>query len=143
MLGKVFDRLEAANAAGVPTAMVGQGIGPINDLQLLARAREILPTVGFILYRNQRYGYPLLEFLNVLQEKIFLTGDDAIEMTYNERTDHLGNGIGISLRFAHYTQVTSSDLDTLRVVLYTSAQKHNAPLVAAPISSYYQELDMT
>jgi len=143
MLWSVFDRLEAAITCGIPTAMVGQGIGPIKDSQLLARARAILPSVGCILYRNRRNGLPLLESLGVLPERIALTGDDAIEITFNERMNHLGNGIGVSFRVAHYTQVASSHIDTIRRVLQASAKKYSAPLMAIPISSYYQESDIT
>lgn len=143
MLWSVFDRLEAAITCGVPTAMVGQGIGPIKDPELLARAREILPSVGLILYRNRRNGFPLLESLGVLPERIALTGDDAVEMTYDERLDKLGHGVGVSLRVAHYTQVDSEHIGAIRRALHTVAGKYNAPLVAVPISGYYEESDST
>ena len=143
MLWSLFDRLEAAIARGVPTAMVGQGIGPIKDPELLDRAREILPSVGLILYRNRRNGLPLLRSLGVLPEKIVLTGDDAVEMTYHERLGELGRGIGVSLRVAHYTQVSSGHIDSIRTALHTAAGKYKAPLIAVPISSYYQESDAT
>ena len=143
MLWRVFDWLEAAIARGIPTAMVGQGIGPIKDQQLLTRARRILPSVGFILYRNRRYGMPLLESLGVLPERMVHTGDDALEMTFNERLDSLGPGIGVSLRVAHYTQVASDHIDATRVALQTAGRKYRAPLVSVPISSYYQESDIT
>jgi colanic acid/amylovoran biosynthesis protein len=143
MLWRVFDRLEAAIAKGVPTVMIGQGIGPIKDPQLLARARAILPFVGLILYRNRRIGFPLLESLSVPPDRIMFTGDDAIEMTYNQHKNQLGRGIGVSLRVAHYTQVDANHFGTLRASLQASAKKYNALLVAIPISSYYQESDIT
>ena len=93
MLWDLFDRLEAAIANGIPTVMVGQGIGPLKDPQLLERARETLPAVQFILCRNRRGGLPLLNSLGVLPERRLVTGDDAIEMAYEARTETLGRGI--------------------------------------------------
>ncbi len=143
MLWNVFDRLEAAIRNGIPTIMVGQGIGPLKDPQLLARAREILPCVLLILYRNQRNGLPLLESLGVSPERILLTGDDAIEMAYKARSGSLGQGIGVSLRVAHYTQMESEHINIIRKVLHQSATRHQAELIAVPISSARHESDVT
>lgn len=143
MVWNVFDRLEASITAGIPTIMVGQGIGPMKDPELLARAREILPSVRLILYRNRRNGLPLLESLGVIPERILMTGDDAIEMAYEARADEIGDGIGVSLRVAHYTQVESSHLYTVRRVLHQLAAMHQAELIAVPISSAHHESDIT
>jgi colanic acid/amylovoran biosynthesis protein len=143
MLWRVFDRLEAAIACGIPTAMVGQGIGPMKDPELLARARKLLPSLDVILYRNHRNGLPLLESLNIPSEKIILTGDDAIEMTYNKRLNKLGYGIGVSMRVAHYTQIGANHIGNMRASLHAAARKFSASLISIPISSSYQESDTT
>jgi polysaccharide pyruvyl transferase WcaK-like protein len=143
MLLDVFDRLEAAIAVGIPTVLVGQGIGPLKDLDLLARAREILPAVDLIFYRNRPNGLPLLQSFNVPAERLFLTGDDAVEMAYENRQPALGNGIGVSLRVAHYTQIEKGHIELVRQVLHTIAKLHRAQLVAIPISSAHHESDIT
>jgi colanic acid/amylovoran biosynthesis protein len=143
MLWNVFDRLEAAVTNGIPTIMVGQGIGPLKDPQLVARARDILPSVDLILYRNTRNGLPLLESLGVLPERMIMTGDDAIEMAYEMCSGILGQGIGVSLRIAHYTQVGARHFDILRRVLHQSATVHQAKLIAVPISGARHESDIT
>lgn len=139
----VFDRLEAAIARGIPTVMVGQGVGPLQDPELLARAREILPAVDLILYRNQRIGLPLLHSLGVPPERIMLTGDDAIGMAYEARPSSWENGIGVSLRVAHYTQVEKRHIDVVRTVLHRAARDRKAQLIAVPISSAPHESDIT
>jgi colanic acid/amylovoran biosynthesis protein len=143
MLWNVFDRLEAAITNGIPTIMVGQGIGTLKDPQLLARARDILSSVELILYRNRHTGLPILESLGVSPERIIMTGDDAIEMAYKARADHLGRGIGVSLRVAHYTQVAPGHLDIVRGVLHQAASRHQAKMIAVPISSARHESDST
>ena len=143
LLLSVLNRLEAAIIRKIPTFMVGQGIGPLEDPELLSRAREILPGVDFILYRNLRNGLPLLHSLGILPERIILTGDDAIEMTYRARSSSWGNGIGVSLRVAHYTQVEKQHIDNIRKVLHRAAKDHKSPLIAVPISSAHHESDIT
>jgi colanic acid/amylovoran biosynthesis protein len=132
-LYSMFDRVEAAVSYGVPVVMVGQGIGPIEDPNLRARAREVLPLLDYIMIREELVSRPLLDILNVPQEKAIMTGDDAIELAYLVRKDSLGAGIGLSLRVAAYTQVDDAHINALRPVVLQAAQKYGAELIAAPI----------
>jgi colanic acid/amylovoran biosynthesis protein len=142
MLLDVFDRLEAAVAAGTPTILVGQGIGPLRDPELLARAHSLLPAVNLIFYRNKRNGLPLLQSFGISPERLFLTGDDAVKMVYENRQPVPGNGIGVSLRVAHYTQIEKGHIDQVRQVIHTIARLHRAELIAVPISSARHESDI-
>lgn len=139
----LFDRLEAAIAGGVPTVMVGQGVGPMVDRELLERAREILPHLDLICYRNQRLGRPLLDSLGVPPERMVMTGDDAIELAYNARPASLGTGIGVSLRLSAYTQIGRQHIDNIRTIVHRAATERKAQLVAVPISSAHHESDVT
>ncbi len=132
-LYSMFDRLEAAVAHGVTAVMVGQGIGPIEDPNLRARASQVLPLLDYILIREERVARPLLELLNVPPEKAIMTGDDAIELAYAARKSSLGTGIGLSLRIAAYTQVDNAHINAIRPIIRQAAQNHDAELVAAPI----------
>jgi len=143
MLRNVFNRLEVAINCKIPTVMVGQGIGPIKDPRVLARASQILPAVDLILYRNQRYGLPLLLGLGVFPEHIIFTGDDAVEMTYKAHQKSCGSGIGVSLRVAQYTQVREKHIDIIRTVLHRAAEAYKVQLISVPISSARHESDIT
>ncbi len=132
-LYSMFDRLEAAVNHGVPAVMVGQGIGPIEDPNLRARAREVLPMLDYIMIREERVARPLLDLLNVPQHKAIMTGDDAIELAYQVRKNELGTGIGLSLRVAAYTQVDDQHINAIHPVILKAAQKYGAELIAAPI----------
>jgi colanic acid/amylovoran biosynthesis protein len=140
---QVFDRIEAAVAQGVTAVMVGQGVGPMEDTELLLRARKILPSADLILYRNQRLGFPLLNSLGVNPDRIIMTGDDAIKMAFDARPGSLGSGIGVSVRVASYTQVAQRQLDILRMVVRRAATEREVALVAVPISFALHESDMT
>jgi polysaccharide pyruvyl transferase WcaK-like protein len=129
---QVFDRIEAAKIHGVPVVMLGQGVGPMEDPEVLQRAREILPDIDYLMVREERLTRPLLNSLNVPSSKVIMTGDDAIELAYRGRADKLGTGIGISVRVAHYTGLSQDRLHALREVIVRQALKYNADLIAAP-----------
>ena len=137
----VLDRLEAASRLGIPTAMVGQGVGPFEDTDLRRRARAVYPLVDLIFVRDRLAGVPLLESLGVDRKRIHLTGDDAIELAHRERRARLGSAIGVSLRSAHYTLVAQADIDILAQVLHTASTARGADLVPIPISYSAHEED--
>jgi polysaccharide pyruvyl transferase WcaK-like protein len=138
--------LEAMNLALAgkkrPVVMVGQGMGPLNDAELRARAAAILPRVDLIALREKRASAPLLKALGVPAERVATTGDDAIEMAHEGRLDELGNGIGINLRLADYSGVSSGALRHLRQVFAAMSERLGAPLVALPVSRVPGEEDM-
>jgi polysaccharide pyruvyl transferase WcaK-like protein len=138
---KVLERLEAAIDKDIPTAMVGQGIGPINDPELTSRARCVLPRINLIFVRDNTSSPQLLTSLGVDSSRIYMTGDDAIEMAYEARANSLRNGIGVGWRVAHYTEVDDHHLEIVRTVLNQAAQKYRARLIAVPISHSAHELD--
>ena len=130
----LFDRLQAAVAQGVSVAMVGQGIGPLEDPALLARAREALPLIDYIMIREERIARPILRSLNVPPSKVMMTGDDAIELAYRyPARRRRADGIGLSLRVAQYTQLGQRDLESIRQVMLRAASRHRAELIAVPI----------
>lgn len=137
----VINRLERAIRLGKSTAMVGQGIGPIEDPELRARCTAVLPLVDAILVREENIAPPLLESLGVPADKIIMTGDDAVELAYQARSSNIGNSIGVSVRIAHYTEVETQNLREIRDVLHEKATKYEAPLIPVPISCDGHEAD--
>lgn len=138
---QVLDRLDASIRCGIPTAMVGQGMGPIEDAELITRAKEILPLVDLFLVRERLEAPALLASLGVDPAKVFVTGDDAVELAYNARASALGRGIGISMRCMPSTKITDGDIPLINKALVQAAQKHNAELVGLPISLSIHERD--
>lgn len=140
---KMFDRIEAATALGIPSVMVGQGVGVMTNADVRSRAQVVLSTVELIGVRNRRIGLSTLASLSIPAERCLFTGDDAIELAYQARSPTLGNGLGISLRVAGYTQIEQRHLVQLRSVLHEAARLHDARLIAVPISSHHDESDLT
>jgi colanic acid/amylovoran biosynthesis protein len=123
--------------------MVGQGIGPIEDPQLAARAREVLPRVDLILIREKLTAPALLRSFGVLENRIVMTGDDAIEMTYQARLGKRENNIGLGMRVSNYAGVKDSHIEEIQHVLRETALKHEARFISIPISysAFEWELD--
>lgn len=138
---KVLTTLKLALELGKPTAMVGQGVGPLEDPGLRTMLRTVVPAVDLVLVRERQVALPLLDALGVPSNRVMMTGDDAIEMAYGARTTRVGTGIGVNLRLAHYTQVGGAMVERLRPILHQAARKYRTQLIALPISYSIQTPD--
>lgn len=125
----------------VPTVMLGQGMGPLEEPSLRTRAAAVLSRVDLIALREELAGGPLLRSLGVAPERVITTGDDAIEMAYALRPVSLGSGLGINLRAASYSGIGAELIDEVGRGIQRSARRHDAPLVAVPISRVPGEED--
>lgn len=130
----VLATIEIALNRGIPVALFSQGIGPINDPELLDQARRLLSRVTLIAVRESLYGPALLKLLGVSPQRVLVTGDDAIQMAYEERTNGDGQGIGVNLRVSRSSEVDSSLIEVVRRVLHKAANKYDAPLIPLPIA---------
>jgi polysaccharide pyruvyl transferase WcaK-like protein len=130
----VLGTMEAAIQHGVPVAMFGQGMGPLKDSVTISRAKEVLPKVTLISLRGTRGGEALLENLGVKSEKSPTTGDEAIEPAYRARETQPGSAIGVNLRVATYSGVSTPLLEQVGAVLQRFARERKIALVPVPIT---------
>jgi colanic acid/amylovoran biosynthesis protein len=131
--------LKLATKLGKPTAMFGQGFGPLKDHQLVATARSTLSSVNLFSLREKRVGMPFLQSFQVPQEKVIVTGDDAIELAYSAHQPKLGEGLGINLRMAAYSGINTHLLHVIKSTLHTFAKQEQVPLIPIPIAhGFYQ-----
>ncbi len=138
----LLDEIEVALEAGIPVVAFGQGIGPLSNPELLARAREVLPRLTLIGLREAYASLPLLDSFGVPMERIHVTGDDAIEPALELRPRSLGRGIGINLRLAEYAETGADIAGELREPLRLSVQKLDSYLVPVPISLHASDSDV-
>ena len=136
-----FELLRRFHRRGIPTVMVGQGIGPLSDPGLLARARETLPRVGLIAIREGRAALPLLDAIGVSRSRIHVTGDDAIEPAFRARPPRLGNGVGVNVRVSSYSGVDHDSFPEIRASLREAAAELGAALLPLPISRAKKDSD--
>ncbi len=128
-----LETLRLATRMGKPVALLGQGVGPLDKPGLRGYASEVLPEIKLIGVREACKTPALLEELGVNPERIVLTGDDAIELAFRPHQE-LGDGIGVGLRMASYSQVNSETLNLVRRVLHEAAHQRRASLIPTPIS---------
>ncbi|HZO87543.1 MAG TPA: polysaccharide pyruvyl transferase family protein [Chthonomonadaceae bacterium] len=136
-----LDTLHIAQAQGKPTALIEQGMEPIQSPKLRACLGALLPRANLIALRERRAGLPLLRSLGVPEDRIAVTGDDAIELAHAMRPPCLGDGIGINLRVASYAGVEEALAEAVRPVLQAAARRFDAPLLPAPIETSEQTSD--
>ncbi len=131
----VLATLTLAQLAGVPTAMMGQGIGPLQGRALSARARVVLPQVRLIALREGLLGPSLLASLGVPEGRIAVTGDDAVELAYAQRRAALGSGLGINLRVSGNAGTDEQTVSRVREAIEAVvASLGRPPVVPAPIA---------
>jgi colanic acid/amylovoran biosynthesis protein len=132
----VLSTLAEAQRLNKPTAVMGQGIGPLTSDALQKRMADVLPRVDLIALRERRESVRLLTSLGVSPERIVITGDDALEMAHRRAPQHLGEGIGVNVRVAGYAGVSGGDLDAIRGAVQHAAADLAAPLVPVPIAHH-------
>jgi polysaccharide pyruvyl transferase WcaK-like protein len=137
---QLLSELKAATELGVPTAMVGQGMGPLTDLAVRARAAEVLPEVGLIVLREAQTAPALLDALGVPSERVVVTGDDALELAAPAGQGS-GEGIGLNVRVAEYAGMGADAIEAVGSAATAVAARLGAPLVATPISVHPAQAD--
>jgi len=136
----VLDTLALAQACGVRTVLLGQGLGPL-DSNLEELSQRVLRQVDYIALREGLHGPSLLRKWGLKDEQWSVTGDDAVELAFQNRPGTVGHAIGINLRIADYSGMTSDVIDELRAPLHEVARTLRAPLRVIPISRLPEEDD--
>ena len=139
---KFLSVLGMAIQCGKPTAIFGQGIGPLRSRRLLTKAKTVLPFVDLIALREKHAGIPILESLGVASDRVITTGDDAIELAYEARTEELGTRIGVNLRVTAYSEVERRHIEIVLSALQDVTIRHNAQLIPLPTLFRTKSSDM-
>ena len=130
----ILELLHLGARAGKPTALLGQGIGPLEKPELRAQFGTWLPAINLVTLREARTGVPLLKELGYPQENTVVTGDDAVELAHGLAPAKLGAALGLNVRVAAYAGVEGDALAPMRTVFERAAQNFGTPLLPVPIS---------
>jgi polysaccharide pyruvyl transferase WcaK-like protein len=136
---RTFRLLALASDCGTPTAMVGQGLGPLEAPGLRSAAAVALPRTALIALREARRGPVLLDQLGVPAERVLVTGDDAIELAVGARRDEMGQDVGVCLRVADYSPVAQRAKEIVGRVARETATAHGCALVPLIVSEFRSE----
>ena len=135
----VLTELEIAARIGLQTALLGQGIGPIEDHRALARMAAALPEAAVLSVREGRTAPDLLASLGVPRERVAVTGDDAIELAFRNRPERLGEALGLNVRIADYAGMTPEMASRVGTTAGAKAGEFDAEVIGIEISSHPHE----
>jgi colanic acid/amylovoran biosynthesis protein len=125
--------IEKCAKLGKPVVLLGQGIGPFKEPENFNITKSALAYANFLALREKKGGLPLLKEMNIQDERIMITGDDAIELAYELKPPELGSAIGINLRMASYSNISADHLDVLKLCIQNFALDKKAQLAPVPI----------
>jgi colanic acid/amylovoran biosynthesis protein len=131
---RILRTIILAQDLGKRTAMLGQGLGPINDPKLRSLATRAFRRLDLLTLREKQSNFTLLESLGVPTNQAVVTGDDAIEASRGAVPSELGYGIGVNVRATLYSGAGNDAIAALRPILHDAAARYSAPLVPVPIS---------
>lgn len=131
-----------AQRLGKPTAMFGQGIGPLSHPVLNRLVRLTMPRLLVIGLREGLGSVPLLTSRRVEQERIHVTGDDALMLATMPKRPATGAAIGLNIRVAHYSRIHTTVASETIAVTSESANRRGVPALAIPVSRYKKESDL-
>ena len=141
----VLSLLALAQRLGKPTAMFGQGVGPMERRLLRAQSRAVLPGLILLGLREERTGRPLAHSLGVAPAALMLTGDDALEQGSHPGAaaagPEAGQVLGVNLRVSGYAGVNQVTAASVASVVRQAAAELGADLVGLPVSRYATAAD--
>lgn len=161
----VLSVLDAAQRRGLPTAMVGQGLGPLGNPALRALARRVFARLDLLTLRDQRHSVGVLESLGVLRGSgmvggteprellgptavigslthggpVSVTGDEALGSVIRRlppTNPEPGRLIGVTLRSSPQSSLDATASIRLGETLREAALRHATDFVALPVSRY-------
>lgn len=137
----VLSLLDFGQSLGKPTAMFGQGIGPLRGRALRAMAGRVMPRLKVLGLREEVTGLGLALSFGVPRDVIRITGDDAIELMPRSESP-IGTALGVNIRAADYSGIGTEWADAIGGSILAAAQELGAPVIALPVSRYPTTSDL-
>lgn len=132
--------LQIADRIGLPTVLLGQGLGPLEDSRLRQLARTVLPSVAMISLREGRAAPAFLSVAGVPASRVSITGDDAIASALEARHQALLNdALGLNVRVADYSAIAPSQAEAVGAATREVAHRLGTRIVRIDISAHPHE----
>jgi polysaccharide pyruvyl transferase WcaK-like protein len=137
----VLSLLDFAQRLGKPTAMFGQGIGPLRSRAVRAMASWVLPGLVALGLREDVTGLDLALACGARRDVITITGDEAIEVIPGTAPAP-GSALGFNIRAADYAGIGRDAAASIGKCVVAAADEFAAPIVALPVSRYATTCDL-
>lgn len=125
-----------AQDMGKMTAMFGIGLGPVETPALQRWCGRALPRLSYISVREDIASPAILKRLGMPEERMCVTGDDAVAVAYEMRSETVGSGVGVNLRLNQHSQLNVGALGRLTGRIIEFAEARRSELVPCPIAFF-------
>jgi colanic acid/amylovoran biosynthesis protein len=136
----VLSLLSLAQRQGKPTAMFGQGLGPLRSRAMRKQSGAVLPRLAVLGLREGRTGPGLARSLGVPPGIVTVTGDDALELAGVAAAPDAA-ALGFNLRVSGYAGLDDAAAAAVGEVVLGAARELSAPVIALPVSRYAADGD--
>jgi colanic acid/amylovoran biosynthesis protein len=132
----VLSVLSAAQRLGKPTAMFGQGLGPLHNRLIRRQAARVLPRLVVLGLRGGATGEPLARELGVPSAVLAVTGDDGLEIVDLGPAVTAGDAVGVNVRVATYSGVDADSADRVGVEINRFVTEKQTAALVLPVSLF-------
>ncbi len=140
----ILDTLNLAQKLGKPTAMFGQGIGPLENKAVIKKAKRVLPKLKILGLREHIISLEFGKIFNVPQDRILVTGDDLIEIAINQVAYHSEmKHIGLNVRQAYYAGNFDYLFPEIGRLIEDISNSHNASIIPIPVQTNQTNSDLS
>lgn len=129
-----LELFEAAREAGVPVALMGQGLGPFDDAGLEERLARVVRDAQLVTLRDPEASARWVESTGLARERVIVTGDDAVDVA-SRHGGSAGSAIGVNLRSTGYSGLGVRVERAVGASLRRLMSEHGADVHALPIAS--------
>jgi colanic acid/amylovoran biosynthesis protein len=138
----VLSVLAMAQRLGKPTAMFGQGVGPLTHPLLSRLVERAIPRLMVIGLREGLQSVPILSAHGVRQDRMQVTGDDALILATRATRKPTGTALGLNVRVASYSGFDASIASQVVGVTRRVASRRSVATIALPVSRYEAVSDL-
>lgn len=138
----VLRTIRQAQKINKSTAMIGQGLGPISDKELVSICRQVFPHLDALGLRESVYSHDIALAMGAKADRVKTTGDDAIELAYQLRALDIGNNLGLNLRVAKYSNLNQDSIDKIRHSIKSITDKRKLDILPIAISIHEGDSDI-
>ena len=131
---RVLSLLSFAQRLGKPTAMFGQGIGPLRRKVLRLQAYAVLPKLTVLGLREAKHGYDLAMSFGVHPDAVIVTGDDALELAVGNIEPANNQALGVNVRVSGYSGVDNAMASVIGEQILELAEQFRAQIIALPVA---------
>lgn len=139
----LLQTIALAQFYGKPTALFGQGLGPVKSKEIQSWVSCVFPKLNQLSLREGLFSKPFASISGINPSALCVTGDDAIRLANSMAPQKIGSNLGVNLRLATYSGVGESAVSAFKKILTKAAVDLDTALCGLPISFHEGDSDLS